>query len=227
MINLIPENIRSNNRYSARNVKLLRYTLVSLFTMLAIVAITGLTILSMNRTENDLQKQSEQGALRIASYKSLQTQGQALSDQILTINSLLARQVTFSSLLPQIAQIMPPGAVLKEMNLSTSDILPAGTATKTSGSNTAGAQKPFVILAAVKDRTIAATLLENIKASKNLFTDADIVSVSQAATGSTDANATPSITTRYPYQVTINAYLKKINPNSIPTTPIGQKGAAQ
>src|SRR5436309_964972 len=102
MINLIPENIRANNRYSARNVRLMRYTAVSLLTMLAIAAITGLTILNMKHTESQLQKESEQQNQRIASYKSLQSQGQQLSDQITTINSLLARQVNFSNLLPQI-----------------------------------------------------------------------------------------------------------------------------
>jgi hypothetical protein len=228
MINLIPETIRTNNRYSARNVVLLRYTAVSLLTMLAIVAITGLTILSMNRTQTELQRQSQLESKRIESFKSLQAQGVQLSDQITTINSLLARQVTFSSLLPQIAQIMPPGAVLKEMNLSTSDILPAsGVKPVTGVSSAAGQQKPFIILAAVKDRTVAATLLENVRASKNLFIDADIVSISQANVGSTDANSTPSISSRYPYQVTINAYLKKINPQSIPASPISQKGTAQ
>src|SRR5438105_12029344 len=144
--------------------------------MLAIVAITGLSILNMKRTESDLQRQSEQESQRIASFKSLQAQGQQLSDQITTINSLLARQVTFSNLLPEIAQIMPPGAVLKELDLSTSDILPTSSASVSPGSSVAaGTQKPFVILAAVKDRGVAATLLENIKANEVLFTDADIV----------------------------------------------------
>jgi type II secretory pathway component PulL len=101
MINLLPENLRSTNRYSARNAKLLRYTAVSLMTMVAIVLITGVTILKMNRTEASLQRQSEQQTQRIASYKSLQAKGQQLSDQISTINSLLARQVTFSTLVPQ------------------------------------------------------------------------------------------------------------------------------
>ncbi|HEX2614089.1 MAG TPA: hypothetical protein VHL10_01235, partial [Nitrososphaera sp.] len=122
---MIPETIRINNRYSARNVLLVRYTVVSLLTMLAIVVITGLTIFNMDRNAGDLQKQSKLQSQRIASFKSLQSQGQQLSDQILTINSLLSRQVNFSNLLPKIAQIMPPGAVLKELDVSTSDILPA------------------------------------------------------------------------------------------------------
>jgi hypothetical protein len=112
---------------------------------------------------------------------------------------------------------MPPGAVLKQLNFSASDILSSSGTTSISSST----QKPFIILAAVKDRSVATTLLENIKASKDLFTDADIVDVSQDVKGaSTDANSLPSITARYPYQVTINAYLKK-QTGKIPTSQTG------
>jgi hypothetical protein len=210
VINLIPENIRLNNRYALRNTLLVRYTVVAIFTMAAIVAITSLGILSMNSTEKDMQKQADLDSSKLAAYKPLQAQGQELSDQLTTINTLLNRQVTFSVFLPEIAKIMPPGAVLKQLDFSASDILPAGSSA--AGSAPTSSQKPFVILAAVKDRSVATTLLENIKASKTLFTDADIVDVSQNSTaGSTDANSTPSTTARYPYQVTINAYLKKLS----------------
>jgi hypothetical protein len=53
------------------------------------------------------------------------------------------------------------------------------------------------------------------------------VSVTQATTGTSDANAIPSITTRYPYQVTINAYLKKVNPKAATTTSASQTGVAK
>jgi hypothetical protein len=129
VINLIPEATRLNNRYALRNTRLIRYTAVSIFTMLSIMVITGISILGMKSTEGDLHKQADEENAKLASYKPLQAQGQALSEQITTINTLLNRQVEFSSLLPAIAKIMPPGAVLKQLNLSTSDILPAGSTT--------------------------------------------------------------------------------------------------
>jgi|GEM_PF-2585406 len=212
MINLIPDEIRINNRYALRNVKLLRYTLVAIVTMAAIAVITGLSILSMNRTENNLQAQSDQQSQKLATYKPLEAKSKEISDQLTTINTLLTKQVKFSELLPTIAKIMPPGAVLKELDFSTSDIL-STTTSGTSTSSSATGPKPFVIHASVKDRAVASTLLENIKANNNLFTDADIVSVNQSTTGtSADANAQPTVSSRYPFDVTINAYLKKIDP---------------
>jgi Tfp pilus assembly protein PilN len=214
MINLIPDEIRINNRYALRNVRFIKYTMVALLTMAAIAAITGLSILNMNRTEDNLQKQSEDQRKQLASYKPVQTKSKQLSDQITTINSLLARQIKFSELLPNIAKLMPPGAVLRELDFTTSDILAGSTTTGGSAPASSSTQKPFLIQASVKDRAIASTLLENIKASKDIFTDADIVSVNQSLKGvSTDANSLPSINTRYPYDVTINAYLKKIDPS--------------
>jgi hypothetical protein len=148
-----------------------------------------------------------------------------LSGELTTINTLLSRQINFSELLPNIAKIMPPGAVLRELDFTTSDIL-GGPATPGSSAapTAASGQKPFLLQASVKDRVIASTLLENIKASKDIFTDADIVSINQSTTGvSTDANSLPSINSRYPYQVTINAYLKKIDTKTTTSVPASKK----
>jgi Tfp pilus assembly protein PilN len=218
MINLIPDEIRINNRFALRNVRLIRYTGVALLTMAVIVAITGLSILNMSRTENNLQKQSADQKQNLASYKPVQDKSKQLSDEISTINTLLNRQIKFSELLPNIAKLMPPGAVLRQLDFTTSDILAGSTASSTTSTNSSGL-KPFIIQASVKDRTVASTLLENIKTSNSIFTDADIVSVNQSTKGtSTDANALPSIGSKYPFDVTINAYLKKIDPSKAPTT---------
>ncbi len=224
MINLIPDHVRANNKYAVRNVHLLRYVLISAATMAGIGVITGLGIVGMLSTQNNLQGQIDDQNQKLSSYKPLEAQGQNLSDQIGTISTLLNRQVTFSSLLPDIAKVMPNGAILRELDFSTSDILQstnsatssAPTGSSPSGNNTAAptvvaTQKPFVILAAVESRTVASTLLENIKSRKDLFTDADLVDVSQTSAASGSA----STSSKYPYQVTINAYLKKLDPKTL------------
>jgi hypothetical protein len=216
MINLIPDNIRENNRYAYRNVGLLRYTMISVFTIAAIGAITALSIFGMLQTSKDMQTQIDEQNQKLTTYKTLEKQGEALSTQLNTIGSLLNRQVNFSVLLPQIAKIMPEGAILKELNFSTSDILATtSTGTKNTPSNSGGTastppvaaavQKPFVILAGIKDRNVATTLLENIRVNDKLFTDADLIELNQVSAADGDA----TVFSRYKYEVTINAYLKK------------------
>ncbi len=232
MINLIPEDIRIGNHYALLNVRLLHWASVLGLTIAAIGLISGLSILSTQRTQDSLQKQVDDQNQKLAAYKPLEAQGQQLSDKITTISNLLDRQVTFSTLLPKIAKIMPQGAILKGLDLSTSDIVQTAPVQPASGSPSGSpstpaastTQKPFVILAAVSDRSIAAILLENIKASKDLFSDADIVDITQSTPGSSD---TPSVFSRYPYQVTINAYLKKQNPQPATQTSSSQAGPAR
>lgn len=222
MINLIPDEIRVNNRFALKNVRLLRYTAVALLTMAAIVAITGLSILNMNRVENTLQEQSSEQQQKLASYGPVKDKSKQLSDEIATINTLLGRQIKLSELLPDIAKLMPRGAILRELDFTTSDIV-AGGAKTSGGASSSSGQKPFIIQASVVDRPVASTLLENIKAS-SLFTDADIVSVNQATKGvSNDANALPSVSNKYPIEVTINAYLKKIDPAKVNAAASGSK----
>jgi Tfp pilus assembly protein PilN len=218
MINLIPDNVRSSNRYAYRNLRLIRYTFISALTMVLILVITGLCILSMNHTQSSLQSQIEQQNQQIAGYKKIQTQGQALSDQLKTINTLLDHQVTFSSLLPDMSKVFPPGAVLQQLDFTSADILPAVAG---SGSSTAVpktiVKKPFIISAAVKDRATAITLLENIRATKDLFSDADLVDISQSSNAQS----------LYPYQVSINAYFQKdaLTKLSAGTTASGAGGS--
>ena len=69
--------------------------------------------------------------------------------------------------------------------------------------------KPFIIRAAATDRALAGTLLENIKARKDLFKSADLIDVTfveSATTVSGSTTTTNSISDKYPYQITINAY---------------------
>jgi hypothetical protein len=69
MINLIPELTRTNNRYAQRNTRLIRYTAVAVFTMALIMIITVVSILGMNNTKSNLQKQANDENQKLATYK--------------------------------------------------------------------------------------------------------------------------------------------------------------
>mgnify|MGYP003388103185 CR=1 FL=1 len=204
MINLIPDLAKQNIRYARRNTRLIRYTWISAGMALAITAVTGLSILNMQSSKNELQKELDSQNARLNNLKSVETQGQKLYDQIKTIDTLLTKQVRFSQFLPDIAKLLPPGAVLKQLDFTSSDL--TGETSTATGTQpvAAGTDKPFIISAAVNSRSTATTLLENIKADKELFTSANLIDISQ------NGGDSPSgLSSKYPYVVTINAYFKK------------------
>lgn len=223
MINLLPDDIKHNNRYAVRNSRLLRYTFLSAGTALSIVLITTISILTMLRSQQQLQAELERQNVKLNSLKRVEADGQKLYDRITAIDQLLDRQITYSTLLPELASILPPGAILKQLEFSTADLTgqtsqPTPNPQPAPGGGTTPApvakapEKPFLIQAAVTNPEVATRLLENLRASKEWFTSADLIDVSNAATESSGDE--DSLSKRYPYQVTINAYLKKKNPGA-------------
>lgn len=212
MINLIPDELKQTIRFSIKNSSLIRYNFIAAGTAVAIICITTISILSMQQTKNNLQKELDQQNLKLASYKKVEADGQKLYDNVSSIQQLLDRQIRFSSLLPELAAILPPGAVLKQLDFSTLELTgppPTPATNKTPQAQNKVPEKPFVIQAAVTDRAVAATLLENIRAKTDLFTGADLIDVTLNESSSSQNGQSDSIASRYPYQVTINAYFKK------------------
>ncbi len=211
MINLIPDQAKQDIRYAMRNTRLIRYTWISFSMAIAISLVTALSIFSMQSTKNGLNNELEAQNQQLAGLKDVEQKGQKLYDQIETIDQLLNRQVKFSGILPDIAKLLPSGAVLKQLDFSSSDL--TGEASSVAGAKPVapGTEKPFVISAAVTDRTIATTLVENIKAKKDLFSTADLIDVSQNgdSTSSSSDNNENAQSAKYPYLVTIHAYFKK------------------
>lgn len=202
MINLIPDTTKKNTVFAKRNSLLLKYAFASALTMLMIVFITVASILKMTYTQNSLNNEFDNQQVKIASYKGVEQKGQALADQISTIKELLNRQIKFSELFPDFAKILPTGSIILSLDFKASDFTGEVAAGQKA---TKPEEKPFVIRAATDSTQTATTLLENIKARTDLFVGADLIDITKLEAGSGENNV---VVERYPYQVTINAYLK-------------------
>ncbi len=219
MINLTPDEVKKNTVYAKRNTRLIRYVLVSALTMFLILAITGFSIFDMTRTQKSLNSQLETQTVKIESFKEIEKQGQALFDQVSTIKELLKRQVKFSEMFPNFAKILPSGSIILALDFNANDF----TGEVAAGQKpTTAEDKPFVIRAATVDSQTATTLLENIKARTDLFVGADLIDIVKVEPSTGGENL---VSQRYPYQVTINAYLKQDNQKtssgqSLQETPI-------
>lgn len=217
MINLIADLVKTNTRYAVKNAALIRYTYLAIGTALAIGMITAVSILTMFNTQNSLNKQLDDQKSRLSGLQATETKGAKLYDQINTIQELLKRQIKFSDLLPEMAKVLPPGAIFKQLDISASDVVSSNKTTQAATSGAVSptlANKPFVIHAATVDRDTANTLLENILARKDLFTNAEIIDITfvtaQNSGSSNGVNSSDAaVANKYPYLVTINAYFNK------------------
>lgn len=226
MINLIPDDIKLNTRFALKNQRLVRYMLISLGTMIAILVITGLTIFTMFQTRNNLRSDLDIKNGKINDLKPIEASGEKLFAKITTINELLNRQVKFSDILPQLGSAIPPNTVLIDLSLTTSDIVndskPKTTTTPATGvANSTAVNKPLIIRARAKDRSLASTFLENIKKKTDLFSSADLITISYSPVGgngtgtTTGGEAGETFYSPYPWLMQINVYVNKKKPTTM------------
>lgn len=198
MINLLPPTRLANLKVARSNTILRRYVELTLMSiaLLALATIFGYYFLNSQRT--DTQKTVEVNQSKVAELQPVQKQAEQLSGTINTVTGLLAHNVKFSDMLKQIGGVMPQGSVLTGLQFSIEDL-----------------KSPLVISAQVDTEQKAAVLRNNLAASE-LFSRADIQSISQiGATGTTNsvpsndsAPGQDSETGPYKFNTVINAYLK-------------------
>lgn len=161
MINLLPPQIKQEITYGRRNSILLRWVIAVTLVIagIGVMSIFGLFYINQNvRAQQKVAKIAQQ---RIESQNLEVSKNELmdLSDKVKTIVQILNKQLLFSKMLTTIGGILPNGAVLSDINLSTSD---AGIDLSISAIDRAAATQAFV----------------NINDPKNNFFDkADLVSI--------------------------------------------------
>lgn len=202
MINLIPPKRLVNKQIARSNTVLRRYVEL---TVVSIVVI-GLAVVAssyfLTSQKEDVQKTVELNKEKVAELAPIQKQGEELSATVTTISSLFSRNVNFSEMLTQIGGITPPGAVLTGLQFSIEDF-----------------DSPLVVTAKIESAERGAVLRNNLAAS-DLFSRADIQSITQAEDSETsstptapspDGQTTPQTQqqSKYRYTAIINAYFKE------------------
>ena len=121
MINLMPDYMRQEIIYARRNRTLLRW----LFAMIIVIVGVGLMTLFgqyyINRSTTSLEASAKTTQDRIGAQNlaTVQKEIKGLSNNFTTITQLLQRQLLFSKMFTKIGSIVPSGAILRGINLST------------------------------------------------------------------------------------------------------------
>jgi hypothetical protein len=193
MINLLPPNDLQDIKVAKRSSVLRRYIeLILVATVIIAVLVSG-SYYYLKRQESNTQKTVELNNTKIEELGSVQEQAEQLSATVNTISLLLARDIKFSIILTDIGKLMPSGAVLTGLELTSAD-----------------QEAPLVISAQVDTEQKAAILRNNLEAS-DLFERAEIKSITRIgedSNSSGDADEKPS-DSPYKYITVIEAYFAK------------------
>jgi hypothetical protein len=123
MINLMPDYMRQEIGYARRNSVLLKWMIAIVGVIAGIGLVTLFGQYYINRNTNTLQAAAQVTQNRINTQNLQETQAgiQNLSNNFTTVSQLLKRQLLFSKLLVKIGSIVPSGAILRGITLSTED----------------------------------------------------------------------------------------------------------
>lgn len=177
MINLLPDDIKLSRKYAYRNFLIARYATFMGTVLISLIAMFGYGYISLNKTAATISKTADAKLEDVAKLSSVTSRAQSLSDTLKTTKILFDREVRFSTIIKQIGSVMPEGARLTSLSL------------------TSDRTKPLTIEAELVDERQAITLKENILNS-DYFEGADIQNISATDKKDSSGNTYRQVTTR-------------------------------
>jgi len=189
MINLMPDASKQEIRYARYNARLVRWTIGCLIVIAIMLATVVLGAFYIDSTKSSLSTSIKQSKTAIATQKleSVQKEAEELSQGVKLIVQVLSKEVQFSKLLQQIGALMPSGATLGEVQLSS----------KVNGA--------LDLTANAVDYQTATQVQVNLQDTKaSLFEKVDTLNVNCS-----DTQTSTTVDSRYKCQITIRALFKK------------------
>ena len=162
MINLQPPKAKESIKYARLNVVLVRYLVVAIVVVAGLIAsmIVGNSSIAKQKQEFEATLVVEQE--KVSELSSINDRAKTLAATIDTISVLIETEKSFSNLLKEIGGVIPSGAVLTNLSLSSTN------------------NEPLKLTVSITDPNIAGVLQENI-AKSDLFIGANIERVGEDA----------------------------------------------
>lgn len=119
----MPTDIKTRRAYARKNFVILRWTVQALLFLLILLvtALLGLNTIntSLKSVEND--KNTIRNKLNSENLIEIQKSYNDYLNNLNTVTQILSKQILYSSLLQKIGSVIPPGATLNSINLSSTD----------------------------------------------------------------------------------------------------------
>lgn len=176
MINLLPPNEKRELRAARTNTLLIRYNIALLVALAFLFASIGVVFVYLNNTKTNAETTIEDNKTKVAGYASVQSQATLFRSNLATAKQILDKEVTYTKVILEIAQMLPQGTVLQNLNLD---------------SATFGTETTLVAQATGYDRAIA---LKEAMEKSPLFTNVHFASITAGGTGAYPLTVNMSVT---------------------------------
>jgi len=181
MINLLPDQEKRELRAARTNVLLLRYNIIWLGAVVLLALATGGVYAILANEKATAEQTIQENEAKAQEFAATSTEAEQFRNNLTTAKSILDNETTYSNVLVEIAQVVPSGVILENLDLD------AGTF-----------GQPTTFSAKARSYESALSLKEAFENS-SIFTDVNFQSISTA-----EANEGG-----YPVSIQLNATIKK------------------
>ena len=183
MINLLPQNDKKQARAGRVNGLLVRYNVILIGCVAFLGLAVGVTYIYLSNTKAAAEKTITDNQSKVASYAAVQTQAQQFRTNLTTAKQILGNEVTYTKVILEIAQLLPAGVVLQNLNLD---------------SQTFGTETTLVAQAKSYDDALS---LKDAFGKSTLFKDVHFKSITTDATTTTPSD--------YPFTINLSVTIMK------------------
>ena len=181
MINLLPPDEKRQLRAARTNLLLVRYNIFLLGAVAFIGLAVAVTFFFLAAAKSDAERSMKDNEEKVGQYAKVDTEAKQFRKNLATAKQILDNQVTYSKVITNIAQLLPSGVILQNLNLDA----------QTFGTETS-------LVAQAKDYDAAIALKDSFQKS-SLFSDVHFQSISSSE----------SAPNGYPITVNLSVTIKK------------------
>lgn len=120
MINLLPPNEKKQIKAGRANTTLLSYITILISSIIFLGLFTLTIYFLINNIQTNAENAIAQNSNKVSSYSSVQTEATTFRSNLATAKSILDNEISYSSVILRIAQTVPAGVVLDELDLNAS-----------------------------------------------------------------------------------------------------------
>lgn len=120
-INLLPKNIKDDISQAKKNKVTFSYFMKSIFLLIIIILIAGGTFFYFTLQSSSINETIKTESKRIDEYSNLENGARLIAERLSTISKIEKNLNYWSDTLEEIQVVMPSGAFLSSMNISSDD----------------------------------------------------------------------------------------------------------